>query len=124
LDKNQGPSISEHRPYIWQILAEHLLNKNHFQYLPMDDAKIRIAAQPCRFLKIYSDWSHTLPLEAEETYFKCDLTKDNLSQTRVPQFYGIYKVHKNGTPKTRPIVCSVNSTPKIFSKWANHWLKK
>jgi hypothetical protein len=47
-----------------------------------------------------------------------------LCQTRVPQFYGIYKVHKNGTPKTRPIVSSVNSIPEIFSKWVDYWLKK
>ena len=99
-DKNLGPSISERRPYIRQILAEHLLNKDHYEYLPTDDAKIELAAQRCRFLKIYSDWNHTLPSEAEETYFKRSLTKDNLSQTRVPQFYGIYKVHKNGKPKT------------------------
>jgi hypothetical protein len=33
-------------------------------------------------------------------------------------------VHKDGTPKTRPIVSSVNSIPKIFSKWVDYWLKE
>jgi hypothetical protein len=123
-DKNLGPSIAERRPYIRQILAEHLLNEENYQYLPTEDATIELAAQRCRFLKIHSDWSHTLPSEAEETYFKRALTKDHLGQTRVPQFYGCYKVHKNGKPKTRPIVSSVNSIPEIFSKWVDYWLKK
>jgi hypothetical protein len=65
-----------------------------------------------------------VPSEAEETYYKRSLTKDNLNQTRVPQSYGIYKVHKHGTPKTQPIVSSVNSIPKMFSKWVDFWLKK
>jgi hypothetical protein len=74
-------------PYIRKILAEHLLNEDHYQYLPREDAKIKLAAQRRQFLKMYSDWSNTLPLEAKETYFKLALTKDNLSQMRVPQFY-------------------------------------
>jgi hypothetical protein len=90
----------------------------------METATTELAAQRCRFLKIYSNWGHTVPSEAEETYLKCSLTKDNLNQTRVPQFYGIYKVHKHGTPKTRPIVSSVNSIPEIISKWVDNWLKK
>jgi hypothetical protein len=123
-DRNLGPSIAERRPHIRQIPAEHLLNEDQYQYLPADDAKNELDAQRCRFLRIYSDWAHTLPSEAEETPFKRSLTKDNLGQTRVPQFYGIYKVHKNGKPKTRPIVSSVKSIPKIFSKWVDYWLKK
>jgi hypothetical protein len=35
--------------------------------------------------------------------------------------YGKDKVHtKNGEPKTRPIVSSVNYIPKIFSKWVDY----
>ena len=30
----------------------------------------------------------------------------------------------NGKPKARTIVSLVNSIPKIFSKWADYWLKK
>ena len=123
-DKKLGPSIAERRPYIRQILVEHLLNEDHYQCLPTETSETKLAAQRCRFLKIYSDWSHTLPSEAEETYFKRALSKDNLARTRVPQFYGIYKVHKNGAPKTRPIVSSVGSIPEIFSKWVDYWLKK
>jgi hypothetical protein len=123
-DTNLGPSIAERRPYIKQILAEHSLNEHQYLYLPADDVKNELDAQRCRFLKIYSDRAHTLPSEAEETYFKRSLTKDNLGQTRVPQFYGIYKVHKNGKPKTRPIVSSVKSISKSFSKWVDYWLKK
>jgi hypothetical protein len=83
-DKNLGPSIAERRPYIRQILAEHLLNEDHCQYLPTEDAKLKLATQHCWFLKIYSNWSHTLPLEAKETYFKPALAKENLGQMWLP----------------------------------------
>jgi hypothetical protein len=58
--------------------------------------------------------------EAEQTYFKWATKSTHLNQTHVHQFYGTYKVHKNGCHSC-PIV--VNSTPEIFSKWVNHWLK-
>jgi hypothetical protein len=122
-DKDLGPSIAERRPYVRQIITKHLLNKEHYQYLPAETATTELAEQRCRFLKMYSDWGHTVPSKAEETYFKRSLTKDHLCQTRVPQFYGIYKVHKHGTPKTRHIVSSVNSSPKKCSKWVDYWLK-
>jgi hypothetical protein len=34
---NLGPSIAERQPYIRQILAEHLLNKNNYQYLLLNE---------------------------------------------------------------------------------------
>jgi hypothetical protein len=124
-NKNLGPSIAERQPYIRQSLAEHLHNEDNYQYLPTEDATIKLAAQRCRFLKIHSDWSDMLPSEAEKTYFKCALlNKDNLGQTRVPPFYGCYKVHMNGKPKTWPSVSLVNSIPGIFSKWVDYRIKK
>jgi hypothetical protein len=54
-DKNLGPSIAERRPYIRQILTEPLLNEDHYQYLPTENATTELAAQGCRFLKIHSD---------------------------------------------------------------------
>ena len=59
----------------------------------------------------------------EQTYFHRATQENHLNQTRIPQLYGTYKVHKNGR-RSRPVVSSVNSTPEIFSKWVDYWLKK
>jgi hypothetical protein len=38
--------VAKRRPYIRKILtAEYLLNEDHYQYLSMDIAKIKLAAQ-------------------------------------------------------------------------------
>jgi hypothetical protein len=50
------------------------------------------------------------------------MTKTHLSSTRVPQLYGIYKVHKKDV-KPRPVISSVNSIPELFSKHVDYWLK-
>jgi hypothetical protein len=123
-DKNLGPSVSERPLYIRQFLTEHLLNSANYEFIPPDTIATELAAQRARFLAIHQKFQHTLPSEAEETYFKRALSKNNLGRTRVPQVYGIFKVHKDGVPKTRPIVSCVNSIPEIFSKWVDYWLKK
>jgi hypothetical protein len=52
------------------------------------------------------------------------LSKLKLNGTRTPKIYGIFKVHKVGTPKMRPVVSCINSIAKIFSQWVDYWLKK
>jgi hypothetical protein len=51
------------------------------------------------------------------------MSKEHLSQTRIPQIYVIYKVHKD-IPKQILVVSSVNSIPELFSKHIDYWLKK
>jgi hypothetical protein len=122
-DKNLGPSVSERKRYIQDVLANHLLNDSNYEHLPPDIAQIEIKRQRCAFEGIYGKFGHLLPTEAEETYFKRAMTEEHLSQTRVPQIYGIYKVHKE-VKKTRPVISSVNSLPELFSKHVDYWLKK
>jgi hypothetical protein len=56
------------------------------------------------------------------TYFKY---ARRINGTRTPQIYGtMFKVHKTGAPKIRPIVSCINIIPDIFSKWVDYWLKK
>lgn len=50
------PNVYKSRTNIQQILAEHLLNEDHNQSLPMDIASVELAAQRCQFLKIYLIW--------------------------------------------------------------------
>jgi hypothetical protein len=84
---------------------------------PRETAATKLTTQRCQFLQVDSNWGLALPFEAEETYIKCSLTNDNMCQTQVLQFYGIYKVHEHGMPQTWPIDSSINSIPKIFLKW-------
>jgi hypothetical protein len=66
---------------------------------------------------------HLLPSEAKQTYCKRAISKNHLLMTRVPQIYGIYKVHKKDV-KPRSVISSVNSIPELFSKHVDYWLEK
>jgi hypothetical protein len=104
------------------VLETHLLNDMNYGYLPPEVAKRELRTQRKNFEAIYAKLDHQLPLEAEQTYFERAMTKTHLSSTRVPQLYGIYKVHKKDV-KPRPVISSVNSIPELFSKHVDYWLK-
>jgi hypothetical protein len=122
-DKNLGPSIADRPKYIRDVLETHLLNDENYEYLPSDKAKEELTRQQNNFLEIHSEFGHLLPTEAKQVYFKQALCPDQLSQTRIPQIYGIYKVHKQDV-KPRPVISLVNSIPGIFSEHVDYWLKK
>jgi hypothetical protein len=122
-DKNLGPSVAERQQYIRDLLEAHLLNDTNYEHLAPETAMHELGKQRRKFEEIYGTLGHLLPSEAEETYFKRAMSKDHLSQTRVPQIYGIYKVHKKDL-KQRPVISSVNSIPELFSKHVDYWLKK
>jgi len=121
-DKNLGPSIADRTRYIKQVLAEHLGKTTRYEFLDPTQASHELTAQRAHFVALYSRFKGTLPTEAERTYFARALTDDYLDRTRPPQFYGTFKVHKDGA-NLRPIVSCVNSIPEIFSKWVDYWLK-
>jgi hypothetical protein len=123
-DKNLGPSIANRTNYIRQVLTEHLLNSENYEFIPPNQVATALAAQRCTFLQIYGKYGHSVPSEAESVYFDRALEEHRLNATRTPQIYGMFKVHKNGAPKTRPVVSCINSIPEIFSKWVDYWLKK
>mgnify|MGYP000231981960 CR=1 FL=1 len=120
-DKNLGPSITERTKYIRNVLQTHLTNEENYELLSHATARRELQKQRDKFLEIYSDMGHFLPSEAEEVYFKRAMTKTHLGQTRVPQIYGIYKVHKEDI-KPRPVISSDNRIPEIFSKHVDYWL--
>ena len=121
-DKNLGPCVIERKTYIDQVLKEHLLQKQNYEQLSPESATIALQKQRASFVSIYEKYKHTLPTRAEDTYFSRAMTPEYLNSTRVPQFYGTFKVHKPGK-KTRPVISCVNSIPEIFSKWIDHHLK-
>jgi hypothetical protein len=121
-DKNLGTCIIERNVYIQQALEEHLLQKLNYEQLSSETATTELQKQRDDFIAIHDKYCHTLPTKAEETYFKRALSDDHLNRTRVPQFYGMFKVHKPDK-KMRPVISCVNSIPEIFSKWIDHHLK-
>jgi hypothetical protein len=84
-------------------LSTHLLNDTNYEFLPPTTATRALQNQRTAFIKIYKQFGHLLPSEAEETYFKRAMKNNHLNQTRVPQIYGIFKVHKKDL-KTRPVI--------------------
>ena len=121
-DKNLGPCVIERKIYIEQVLKEHLLQQKNYERLSPEIAKIELQKQRTAFLSVYTKYKHTLPTKAEATYFSRAMTEEYLNATRVPQFYGTFKVHKPDK-KMRPVISCVNSIPEIFSKWIDHHLK-
>jgi hypothetical protein len=121
-DKNLGPSVAEREQYIRDVLNTHLLNDDNYEHLPQATAALALHRQRRRFLEIHKGLGHLLPSEAEQTYFERAMKKGHLNNTRVPQIYGIYKVHKENV-KPRPVISSVNSIPELFSKHVDYWLK-
>jgi hypothetical protein len=122
-DKNLGPSVADRQQYIRDVLETHLLKDENYEHLPTEVALLELKLQRAKFCGIYGKLGQLLPSEAEQTYFKRAMSKNHLSQTRVPQIYGIYKVHKEDI-KPRPVISSVNSIPELFSKHVDYWLKK
>jgi hypothetical protein len=98
-DKGLGPSVSEQTRYMRQVLTEHLLNSENYDFIPPEYVQTELAAQRARFIGIHAKWGDTVPSEAEATYFEHALTKSKLNATRIPQIYGMYKVHKTGHQK-------------------------
>ena len=47
----------------------------------------------------------------------------NSKKERIPQFYGIWKVHKDKS-SVRPIISCCGSHPQAFSTYVDYWLKK
>ena len=124
-DKNLGPSVAPRHTYIKQVLSEHLLNTSNYEAIPPHEAATALKNQRDNFTEMYETFKETLPTPAETTYFRRSLAPDNLDNCRTPQFYGSFKVHKDGPAKPlRPIISSVGSVSEIFSKWVDHWLKK
>ena len=107
-----------------RIIDEHLSNDLNYEFIGPQDAETALMEQRENLVRIYDSYKHTLPSKAERTYFERATKSSYLSATRIPQFYGTFKVHKGGDPKLRPIVSCVNSIPEIFSKWVDYWLKQ
>ena len=121
-DKNLGPCIIERHTYIHNILHEHLNNGKTYILLQENDAmsKLEIIEEELKIIlyKYKSKMNND-----ERNYFKRVLMEDH----RIPQFYGMPKVHKirkkNQPAPYRPVVSQCGSLSASISTFIDFKLQ-
>jgi len=105
-DKNLGPAIMEREHYIRNMLSEHLLQADTYSLLSEDDARAILFSQTtCGHNIIFEKYKNDLD-ETDINYF----IRSDLTTGRIPQLYGMPKVHKNKLPVPfRPVISAVGS---------------
>ena len=115
-DKNLGPAVIERQEYIKLILTEHLLNPTTYTQLNETDAINILTKMREDTCAIFADNADTL-LDFEKDYFRHFVLK-LAEKLRIPQFYGMPKVHKNKFPiPFRPVVSQCGSFTAFISTW-------
>ena len=69
-------------------------------------------------MSLVNEYSKDLS-RAEKTYFR----RAAQEETRIPQLYGMPKLHKQPL-KSRPVVSCVNSSPEFYSKWLDNKMEE
>lgn len=118
-DKNLGPAIMERDIYIQNVLNEHLLDSNTYMNLTKEEGIRELEMLKASLNSTLIE--HRLSLSPNETsYFSRSLA---LSK-RIPQFYGMPKVHKNKTPiPFRPVISQCGSLSAIISTFIDYLLQ-
>ena len=121
-DKNLGPVTMDRKEYVERVLTEHLANKTAYKKLPEKQAKIQLNDLKEYFIHLFLNRNNKFNLtETEIKYFSRSLNNPNL---RIPQFYGMVKIHKNPW-KLRPVVsCCGSALSAIASTWLDYHLQK
>ena len=118
-DKNLGPCIMERKEYIKHILNEHLNNTDTYQQLHQNDATKMILQMKYNCISILGQHVKSTTVEEKKFY-----TKQLQLKQRVPQFYGMPKMHKNKTPTPFiPVVSQCGSLSAIISKFIDYKLQ-
>ena len=117
-DKNLGPAVMERRDYVRQCLTEHLLDRSTYRQLSPAEAHDRMNSARITLDGLLLNY-HRVIHPDHMTYFDRSLSFSN----RIPQFYGMPKVHKNPM-KLRPVTSSVGSRLQVMSVYLDHMLQK
>ena len=124
-DKNLSPAIMEREEYIRHILDEHLQDgKGTYIPLTKEQAKIYLLTLPSDLLCLLEeeDVQEMLP-KAIKKYFRASLHKSK--HHRIPQFYGMPKVHKEMIPQVKfhPVVSQCGSLNAVISTYLDYVLQ-
>ena len=61
--------------------------------------------------------------DSHQQYFDRSFELLDKQKARIPQFYGLWKVHKD-KDSVRPVISCYGSRPQLFSTYVNYWLNK
>ena len=118
-DKNLGPAIMERSLYIKSILNEHLMDTKTYAKINENEAFATMKYVEEETWKLIDHYSSIISKEERE-YFR----KSFPMNKRVPQFYGMPKVHKNKLPMPfRPVVSQCGSVFGVISIFADFKLQ-
>jgi hypothetical protein len=118
-DKNLGPCIIERKLYIKNALSEHLQNGNTYINLNENEANNRLNFLRSELNEALSFYKNHMSA-AEYSYFVKSLKEEH----RIPQFYGMPKVHKNKFPvPLRPVISQCGSLSAVISTFIDFKLQ-
>ena len=118
-DKNLGPAIMERDLYIKNILREHLLDGKTYSQISENEGNETLEFVETETRKLLREYKKYIS-EEELCYFNRGLAKNK----RIPQFYGLPKVHKNKIPMPfRPVVSQCGSVFSVISTFIDYILQ-
>ena len=122
-DKNLGPAILERVEYIKMVLKEHLHDTTTYTNLTEEIAHHQLNDMRKKTLKLFVKHAPYLS-DFELKYFRTFLLKLP-TNIRIPQFYGMPKVHKLKVPTPlRPVIAQCGSFTAYISTWLDTQLQK
>lgn len=110
-------------------MTEHLLNANRYERLTKEEARHRMYNARGKLIRLTLKNKALDCDSADGKYFHRSIHLPNMpdgkrkKDRRIPQFYGLPKVHKNPW-KLQPVVSTVGATMEIMSKWLDFQLQK
>ena len=120
-DKNLGPAVIERDKYISVVLKEHL--NDGVTYRQMDRAGLLK-----RIDDFKSEVHDVICYEEEGQLTDSELTffgRGFFNSDRIPQFYGMPKIHKETVILPwRPVTSQCESASAIVSKYIDYYLQK
>ena len=120
-DKNLGPAVMLRRNYIESILNEHLLDKQTYRRVTAEEALSALETIRLKLNSILDKFKDRLTSQ-ESHYLRHHFQKAN---TRIPQFYGLPKIHKKGPSlPMRPVISQVGSLLASASTFCDSCLQK
>ena len=118
-DKNLGPAIMERELYIKNILNEHLLDGKTYSQIDEKEGNEILEFVETETKKLLHEYNKYTS-EDEMRYFKRGFAKNK----RIPQFYGLPKVHKEKLPMPfRPVVSQCGSVFSVLSTFIDYVLQ-
>ena len=120
--KNLGPAIIERSEYIKLVLSEHLHQPDTYSNLTKEAALTQLDSMKQLASELYCEHATNLD-EHSIDYFRHFLLKIP-TNLRIPQFYGMAKVHKMKVPTPmRPVISQCGSFTTYISTWLDTMLQ-